>query len=133
MSGLDTGVANADALEEGIRTRPWATAAISRVTAHGNWFQVYARGVGVANTFLNEPVIGPDYNDVGVDDLTTPDPLLGEPRIPIPPLPETSLGPVTTTPSPATRAQAYVEHSDNGSPPLLDLPSTPTGTGPSTR
>src|SRR3546814_10226690 len=60
---LDTVVANADALEEGIRTLPWATAAISRVTAHGNWFQVYARGVGVVNTFLNEPLIGPDYQD----------------------------------------------------------------------
>src|SRR3546814_5011822 len=121
MSGLDTGVANADALEEGIRTRPWATAAISRVTAHGNWFQVYARGVGVVNTFLNEPVIGPDYNDVGVDDLTTPDPLLGEPPIPLPPIPETSLGPVTINPSPHPPAPAYAAHFGTGSPSLLYL------------
>src|SRR3546814_17949828 len=111
---LDTVVANADALEEGIRTLPWATAAISRVTAHGNWFQVYARGVGVVNTFLNEPVIGPDYNDVGVDDLTTPDPLLGEPRIPIPPIPETSLGPVTINPSPETRDRKSVGEGKSG-------------------
>lgn len=126
---LDTVVANADALEEGIRTLPWATAAISRVTAHGNWFQVYARGVGVVNTFLNEPVIGPDYNDVGVDDLTTPDPLLGEPRIPIPPIPETSLGPVTINPSPETRAQEYEENFGTESGSLLDLLTNLLGGG----
>lgn len=101
---LDTVVANADALEEGIRTLPWATAAITRVTGHGNWFQVYARGVGITNVFLNEPVIGPDHNDTGVDDQTAPEPLLGEPRVPTPPIAETDLGPVTVNPSPETRA-----------------------------
>jgi phospholipid/cholesterol/gamma-HCH transport system substrate-binding protein len=126
---LDTVVANADALEEGIRTLPWATAAISRVTAHGNWFQVYARGVGIVNTFLNEPVIGPDHNDVGVDDLTTPDPLLGEPRIPIPPIPETPLGPVTLNPSPETRAREYEENFGTQSGSVLDLLTNLLGGG----
>lgn len=107
---LDTVVANADALEEGVRTLPWATAAITRATAHGNWWQVYARGVGGVNVFLNEPVIGPDHNDAGVDDLSAPDALLGEPRIPTPPIPETNLGPITINPSPETRAREYDEN-----------------------
>ena len=101
---LDTVVANADSLEEGLRTLPWATAAITRVTAHGNWFQVYARGAGIVNTFLNEPVIGPDHNETGVDDQSAPEPLLGEPRVPTPPIPETDLGPGTVNPSPETRS-----------------------------
>jgi len=126
---LDTVVANADALEEGIRTLPWATSAISRVTSHGNWFQVYARGVGVVNTFLNEPVIGPDPNDVGVDDPTSPQPLLGEPRIPLPPIPETQLGPLTLNPSPETRAAAYDQQFGTEQPGLLALLSNLLGSG----
>lgn len=104
---LDTTLANADALEEGIRTLPWATAAITRVTAHGNWWQVYARGAGVVNAFLNEPVVGPDHNDVGVDDTDPADPLFGEPYVPTPPVPETELGPVLVNPSPETRSERY--------------------------
>lgn len=115
---LDTVVANADSLEEGIRTLPWATAAITRVTAHGNWFQVYARGVGVVNAFVNEPVIGPDHNATGVDDQTAPQPLLGEPRVPTPPIPETGVGPAIVNPSPETRAGA--SSSGNGLEALFD-------------
>ncbi|MDE0803409.1 MAG: MlaD family protein [Acidimicrobiales bacterium] len=104
---LDTVVANADALEEGLHTLPWATAAVTRVTGHGDWFQVYARGVGIVNTEFNEPVIGnDDYNDTGVDDQTAPQPLLGEPRVPTPPIPETGVGPITLNPSDQTRAQS---------------------------
>lgn len=114
---LDTVVANADSLEEGIRTLPWATAAITRVTAHGNWFQVYARGVGVVNAFVNEPVIGPDHNATGVDDQGAPQPLLGEPRVPTPPIPETGVGPAIVNPSPETRAGA--SSSGNGLEALL--------------
>ena len=126
---LDTVVANADALEEGIRTLPWATSAIARVTAHGNWFQVYARGVGVVNTFLNEPVIGPDYNDTGVDDATAPQPVFGEPRFPTPPIPETGVGPVTVNPSPDTRAREYDESYRTGSSGLAGLFSNLLGGG----
>lgn len=126
---LDTVVMNADALEEGIRTLPWATSAIARVTAHGNWFQVYARGVGVVNTFLNEPVIGPDYNDTGVDDTTAPEPLLGEPRIPTPPVPETDVGPVTVNPSPETRAREYDENFGSEPSGLADLLTNLLGGG----
>lgn len=124
---LDTVVANADALEEGIRTLPWATSAISRVTAHGNWFQVYARGVGIVNTFLNEPVVGPDHNDVGVDDPSAPPPVFGEPRVPTPPVPETAFGPLTVNPSPDTRAQRYEESRHGDQPSLLSLLSNLVG------
>jgi phospholipid/cholesterol/gamma-HCH transport system substrate-binding protein len=126
---LDTVVANADALEEGIRTLPWATSAIARVTAHGNWFQVYARGVGVVNTFLNEPVVGPDYNDTGVDDATAPQPVFGEPRFPTPPIPETGVGPVTVNPSPDSRAGEYDESYGTGSSGLAGLFSNLLGGG----
>lgn len=104
---LDTVVANADALEEGLNSLPYATAAITRVTAHGDWFQVYARGVGIVNTEFNEPVIGnDDYNNAGVDDQAAPQPLFGEPRVPTPPIPESKAGPVTVNPSDQTRADA---------------------------
>jgi virulence factor Mce-like protein len=119
LAVLDTVVANADALEEGVRTLPWATAAITRVTSQGNWWQVYARGLGGVNVFIDEPVIGPDHNDVGVDDLTAPDALLGEPRIPTPPIPETNLGPITINPSPQNRASQYEENYGTTSEPLL--------------
>jgi phospholipid/cholesterol/gamma-HCH transport system substrate-binding protein len=95
---LDQLVADQDALREGIRTLPWATAAISRVTEEGRWFQVYARGVGIVNTFVHEPILGPDYNDTGVDDSTAPNPLFGTPYVPLPPIPTTDLGPLTVNP-----------------------------------
>ncbi|MDY7104662.1 MAG: MlaD family protein [Actinomycetota bacterium] len=107
---LDAVAANADSLEEGVRTLPWAVAAITRATGKGNWWQVYARGLGGVTAFVNEPVIGPDHNDVGVDDQTAPDALLGEPRVPLPPIPETQLGPVTLNPSPQTRAERYEQN-----------------------
>jgi len=107
---LDALAANADALEEGVRTLPWATAAITRATGKGNWWQVYARGVGGVTVFLNEPVIGPDHNDVGVDDQSAPDALLGEPYVPLPPIPELQLGPLTVNPSPQTRADQYEQN-----------------------
>lgn len=96
---LDQLVADQDALREGIRTLPWATAAISRVTEEGRWWQVYARGVGIVNTFVHEPVIGPDYNATGVDDPNAPEPLFGSPYVPLPPIPTTDLGPLTVNPA----------------------------------
>jgi phospholipid/cholesterol/gamma-HCH transport system substrate-binding protein len=128
---LDALAANADSIEEGVRTLPWATAAITRATGKGNWWQVYARGVGGATVFVNEPVIGPDHNDVGVDDQTAPDALLGEPRLPLPPIPETPLGPVTVNPSAETRAGDYEENrrSDQGSSGLAAFLSNLLGGG----
>jgi len=128
---LDALAANADSLEEGVRTLPWAVAAITRATGKGNWWQVYARGVGGVTAFVNEPVIGPDHNDVGVDDQTAPDALLGEPRLPLPPIPETGLGPITINPSAQTRAEQYEQNrqSDRGSGGLAALLSNLLGGG----
>jgi hypothetical protein len=53
--------------------------------------------VGIVNTFVHEPVIGPDYNQTGVDDSVAPDPLLGTPYVPLPPI-EGELGPLTVNP-----------------------------------
>lgn len=103
---LDELVANKDALSEGLRTLNWGVAAIARSTSQGRWWQVYARGVGIVNSWVSEPVIGPDYNDAGVDDLSSPDPLLGTPYVPLPPIPESSLGPLTINP-------ANPEHSES--------------------
>jgi phospholipid/cholesterol/gamma-HCH transport system substrate-binding protein len=123
--------ANSDSLEEGVRTLPWAVAAITRATGKGNWWQVYARGVGGSTVFINEPVIGPDHNDVGVDDQTAPDALLGTPRFPLPPISETPLGPVTVNPSPETRAGDYDANlgSDQGSSGLAAFLSNLFGGG----
>jgi phospholipid/cholesterol/gamma-HCH transport system substrate-binding protein len=95
---LDELVANKEALGEGLRTLNWTAASIARVTSQGRWFQVYARGVGLVNTFVQEPVIGPDYNDAGVDDATSTEPLLGTPYLPTPPIGEIPLGPFTVNP-----------------------------------
>ena len=87
-----------EALGEGIRTLPWTSAALIRATNHGDWLQVYGRGFGVINTYYPEPRVGPDYSDVGQDDTDAPEPLLGQPYIPLPALPETELGPITINP-----------------------------------
>jgi phospholipid/cholesterol/gamma-HCH transport system substrate-binding protein len=128
---LDALAANSDSLEEGVRTLPWAVAAITRATGKGNWWQVYARGVGGSTVFINEPVIGPDHNDLGVDDQTAPDALLGTPRIPLPPISETPLGPLTVNPSPETRAGDYDADlgSDQGSSGLAAFLSNLFGGG----
>jgi phospholipid/cholesterol/gamma-HCH transport system substrate-binding protein len=99
---LDRTVANRAVLAEGLRTLPWATAAITRATTGGggDWWTVYARGVGVVNGWVSEPVIGPDPNDVGPDDPTGPDALLGTPEAPLPAVPETDTGPLVVNPSP---------------------------------
>ena len=96
---LDELVANKEALGEGLRTLNWTAASIARVTSQGRWFQVYARGVGLVNTFVQEPVIGPDYNDAGADDATSTGPLFGTPYLPTPPIGEITLGPLTVNPA----------------------------------
>jgi phospholipid/cholesterol/gamma-HCH transport system substrate-binding protein len=99
---LDGTVANRAALAEGLRTLPWATAAITRATTGGggDWWTVYARGVGIVNGWVSEPVIGPDPNDAGPDDTAAPDALLGTPEVPLPAVPETDTGPLVVNPSP---------------------------------
>jgi len=130
---LDQLVADQDALREGIRTLPWATAAIARVTEEGRWFQVYARGVGIVNTWVNEPVLGPDYNATGADDATAPDPLLGTPYVPLPPIPTTGLGPLTVNPPPPQQGGQGVaapSSSGSGAGGLAALLAALLGSGP---
>lgn len=113
---LDQLVADQDALREGVRTLPWATAAISRVTEEGRWFNAYIRGVGIVDVWLNEPVIGPDYNATGVDDPVAPEPLLGSPYVPVPPIPTIELGPVTVNPpTPQEGGNGVAPRSSSGS------------------
>ena len=89
-----------EALGEGIRTLPWTSAALIRASNHGDWLQVYGRGFGFINTYYPEPRVGPDYSDVGNDDTDAPEPLLGQPYVPLPAIPETELGPITINPGP---------------------------------
>ncbi|MDP1818477.1 MAG: MlaD family protein [Acidimicrobiales bacterium] len=96
---LDELAVNKEALGEGLRTLPSGVAAIARATSQGSWFQVYARGVGIVNSSVSEPVVGPNYNDAGVDDTSSTPPLLGTPYFPLPPIPETSAGPFTVNPA----------------------------------
>jgi phospholipid/cholesterol/gamma-HCH transport system substrate-binding protein len=69
-------------LSEGVRTFNWTAAAFIRATNAGDWIN-----------------IGPDYGDVGPDDEQGPGPVLGEPTVPTPPVPETEAGPVVVNPS----------------------------------
>ena len=92
-------------LAEGIRTLNWTPAAFIRATNAGDWINIYGRGFGVINTWFPEPRIGPDYSDVGPDDTAAAHgPLLGQPRAPLPPVPQTDVGPVTVNPEPGYRA-----------------------------
>jgi phospholipid/cholesterol/gamma-HCH transport system substrate-binding protein len=92
-------------LAEGVRTLNWTPAAFIRATNAGDWINIYGRGFGVINTFFAEPRIGPNYSDVGPDDTKAPyGPLLGQPRAPLPAIPETQLGPITINPDPGTKA-----------------------------
>jgi phospholipid/cholesterol/gamma-HCH transport system substrate-binding protein len=88
-------------LSEGIRTLNWTPAAFIRSTNAGDWINIYGRGFGVVNTYFPEPRVGPDYGDVGPDDTAEPyGPLLGQPRAPLPAVPQTGAGPVTVNPEP---------------------------------
>ena len=105
-------------LSEGIRTLNWTPAAFLRATRAGDWINIYGRGFGIINTYFPEPRIGPDYGDVGPDDTVAPyGPLLGQPRAPLPPIPETEAGPVTVNPEPGRERNA---HSSDGLARLLE-------------
>jgi phospholipid/cholesterol/gamma-HCH transport system substrate-binding protein len=91
-------VANKDVLDKALRTTPWSTAAMLRMTSHGDWINAYVRGAGVVDAYFSEPRIGPDYNNVGPDDTKGGDPVLGTPRVPVPPVPGTDAGVVAVNP-----------------------------------
>jgi len=93
-------VANTDVLDKALRTTPWSTAAMLRMTSHGDWINAYVRGAGVVDAYFSEPRVGPDYNNVSPDDTKGPDPILGTPRVPVPPVPGTDAGVVAVNPQP---------------------------------
>lgn len=91
-------VRNKATLEKAFQTLPWTTAAMLRMTSNGDWIQSYTRAVGFIDAYASEPRLGPDYNNVGPDDPQGPDPLLGQPRVPLPPIPRTDLGLIAVNP-----------------------------------
>ena len=103
----EAAVRNKSQLEKAFQTLPWATSAILRMTSNGDWIQSYTRAVGFVDAYASEPRIGQDYNDTGPDDTQGPEPLLGQPRIPLPPIPRTDLGIIAVNPEPGSS-------SDNG-------------------
>ena len=102
---LDGVVANKDVLDKTLRTLPWTTSGMIRMTAHGDWINAYVRGAGFIDSYFSEPRVGPDYNNIGPDDTSGGQPILGSPRVPLPPVPATSAGPVAVNPPPGSSPQ----------------------------
>jgi phospholipid/cholesterol/gamma-HCH transport system substrate-binding protein len=99
----EAAVRNKGSLERAFQTLPWTTAAMLRMTSNGDWIQSYTRAVGFVDAYASEPRIGPNYNDVGPDDPQGPEPVLGQPRVPLPPIPRTDAGVIAINPAPGTR------------------------------
>jgi phospholipid/cholesterol/gamma-HCH transport system substrate-binding protein len=98
----EAAVRNKGQLEKAFQTLPWSTAAILRMTSNGDWIQSYTRAVGIVDAYASEPRIGPNYNDVGPDDTQGPEPVLGQPRVPLPPIPRTDAGVIAINPEPGS-------------------------------
>ena len=102
----ESAVRNKLSLERAFQTLPWTTAAMLRMTSNGDWIQSYTRAVGVIDAYASEPRIGPDYNDVGPDDTQGPEPVLGQPRVPLPPIPRTDAGVIAINPEPGSDTES---------------------------
>ena len=102
----EAAVRNKVQLEKAFQTLPWTTAAILRMTSNGDWIQSYTRAVGVVDAYASEPRIGPNYNDVGPDDPRGPEPVLGQPRVPVPPIPRTDAGVIAINPEPGSSSSS---------------------------
>ena len=98
----EAAVRNKGQLEKAFQTLPWTTSAILRMTSNGDWIQSYTRAVGFVDAYASEPRLGADYNDTGPDDTRGPEPLLGQPRVPLPPIPRTDLGVIAVNPKPGS-------------------------------
>ena len=98
----EAAVRNKLTLEKAFQNLPWTTAAMLRMTSNGDWIQSYTRAVGFVDAYASEPRIGPNYNDVGPDDTQGPEPVLGQPRVPLPPVPRTDAGVVAVNPEPGS-------------------------------
>ena len=102
----ETAANNKESLSKALQTLPWATSAILRMTSNGDWIQSYTRAVGFIDAYASEPRIGPNYNDAGPDDPRGPDPLLGTPRVPLPPIGRHDAGVVAVNPEPGSEKQS---------------------------
>ncbi|MEY2478641.1 MAG: phospholipid/cholesterol/gamma-HCH transport system substrate-binding protein [Actinomycetota bacterium] len=101
----EAAVRNKGQLEKAFQTLPWTTSAILRMTSNGDWIQSYTRAVGFIDAYASEPRIGQDYNNVGPDDTQGPEPVLGQPRVPLPPVPRTDAGVIAINPEPGSSSQ----------------------------
>jgi phospholipid/cholesterol/gamma-HCH transport system substrate-binding protein len=102
----EAAVRNKGQLEKAFQTLPWTTSAILRMTSNGDWIQSYTRAVGFIDAYASEPRIGPNYNDTGPDDTQGPEPLLGQPRVPLPPVPRTDAGVIAVNPEPGSSSES---------------------------
>ncbi|MEY2566807.1 MAG: phospholipid/cholesterol/gamma-HCH transport system substrate-binding protein [Actinomycetota bacterium] len=105
----EAAVRNKVSLEKAFQTLPWTTAAMLRMTSNGDWIQSYTRAVGVIDAYASEPRIGPDYNNVGPDDPQGPEPVLGQPRVPLPPIPRTDAGVIAINPEPGSSSSSGLD------------------------
>ena len=105
----EAAVRNKTQLEKAFQTLPWTTSAILRMTSNGDWIQSYTRAVGFVDAYASEPRIGPNYNDTGPDDTQGPEPLLGQPRVPLPPIPRTDAGVIAINPEPGSSSESGLE------------------------
>jgi phospholipid/cholesterol/gamma-HCH transport system substrate-binding protein len=99
---LDRIVSDKAVLAKALQTLPWTTSAMIRATSHGDWLNAYVRGAGVVDAYFAEPRVGPDYNNIGPDDPKGGDPVLGSPRVPLPPVPAADAGIIGINPPPGT-------------------------------
>jgi phospholipid/cholesterol/gamma-HCH transport system substrate-binding protein len=103
---LDRVVADKAVLAKTLQTLPWTTSAMIRATSQGDWLNAYVRGAGVIDAYFAEPRVGPDYNNIGPDDPKGGDPMLGQPRAPVPPVPTADAGLVAVNPKPGSNSQS---------------------------
>ena len=97
---LDRVVADKGVLAKALQTLPWTTSAMIRATSSGDWLNAYVRGAGVVDAYFSEPRVGPDYNNIGPDNPKGGNPVLGTPRVPVPPVPTVDGGLVAVNPTP---------------------------------
>ncbi|MBV8986513.1 MAG: MCE family protein [Acidimicrobiia bacterium] len=102
---LDRIVSDKAVLAKALQTLPWTTSAMIRFTSSGDWVNAYVRGAGVIDAYFSEPRIGPDYNNIGPDDPKGGQPILGSPRVPVPPIPTADAGVVGVNPPPGSSPQ----------------------------
>lgn len=103
---LDAVVSDKAVLAKALQTLPWTTSAMIRATSSGDWINAYVRGAGVVDAYFSEPRVGPDYNNIGPDDPKGGQPILGSPRVPVPPIPSTDAGVVAVNPQPGSGSQS---------------------------